>query len=453
MQSRKNKLFVYLLILILSFIFWQICSQLLIFQTLTEQKTHIFTYLLQTRSENCWYYQYVYNFQFPRCEQAKLGQKYLITGTINELSDTKLSQQITLNIQSILPISPKRTWGSIWLNQIRLSCDKINQRLVSWVRRALPFTQGELMLGLVLGADPSFLDSFEHKIKVTGMQHVLVASGFNISLVSMLMFQVLSPLLSSRWLRAIMVTWAVIVYSLILGISAPLTRAVVMAVLSIWARLVVCRQYRALHGLLLAAGGMLAFYPAYLFNISFQLSMMATLGIIWFVPLFSRSNFLSSLMVNNFNELSAFKSDQTNVLTRLSAFFGEALLVTVAAQLLVLPLLLHHFGQLSLLSVIANTLLTWMTPILTVAGFIYLVAMSLLSRFTVLTNMATTLFALGLWWPIKLYLSGIEWLGSYSSALINTPELSDNAVVIWWVLLFIWSTWWTRKKQLQPFRL
>jgi competence protein ComEC len=92
---------------------------------------------------------------------------------------------------------------------------------------------------------------------------------------------------------------------------------------------------------------LLLWQPNFLFDVGFQLSFMATGGILFVKPLLD---------------------DQVEKLGKLGEFGGETVTTTLAAQLGTLPILLSVFGQFGLLSVLVNALVLWTVPVVMILG-------------------------------------------------------------------------------------
>jgi competence protein ComEC len=121
-------------------------------------------------------------------------------------------------------------------------------------------------------------------------------------------------------------------------------RAAIMASLSILAALL-GRKQAGVNTLCLAGTVMLAFNPAVLWDVGFQLSFTATLGLIWF----------GNPLTENFKS-AAGRWLPSACLEKTARIVGDYLLLTLAAQLTTFPLLLYYFHQLPLASLLANPL-------------------------------------------------------------------------------------------------
>jgi len=102
---------------------------------------------------------------------------------------------------------------------------------------------------------------------------------------------------------------------------------------------IIGRQYSSLYGLILAAGGMLLYNPSWLFDVGFELSFGATLGILYLKPLLPKLGIM-----------------------------GDDINTTIASQVATLPIMIGSFGSYGLLSIPANAFILWTIPPLMIIG-------------------------------------------------------------------------------------
>lgn len=159
----------------------------------------------------------------------------------------------------------------------------------------------------------------------------------------------------------------IVIYMLFVGASGAVVRAAVMGALYAWG-VHLGRQSDALNSTLAAGLLMTVWNPHWLWDVGFQLSFLATLGLVLFTdPLQRRfEGLLARLLPPNWTKSAA-------------AFFNEALVVTTAAQITTLPIILHSFRQLSLMTLTTNLLILPVQPavmlwggVATVVGLLWL---------------------------------------------------------------------------------
>ncbi len=196
----------------------------------------------------------------------------------------------------------------------------------------LPEPAAGLGEGLLLGVKQALGDDLEEVFRRSGIIHIVVLSGYNIMIVVAFVMWLL-VWLPLRW-RVIFGLIAIITFAVLVGLGASVVRASIMAALGLLA-LLLDRRSHLLRALCIAGAGMLLFNPLLLVHdVGFQLSFLATLGLIMFAPQFESVMKIGSVL------LSA----------------RQFLIATLATQIAVLPLLLYQMGQLSIVAVVVNVL-------------------------------------------------------------------------------------------------
>ena len=214
------------------------------------------------------------------------------------------------------------------------------------IAQALPQPQAGLLTGILLGDESGISPQLKDDFSRVGASHVIAISGFNMVIVSAIVIRVLSSLFAGKRATVTISAVAVIaVYSLFVGASPSILRAALMSSL-----LVIGSQLRrrtfvpaslAFATLLLSIGD-----PNVLLDIGFQLSFFAVLGLGLFAdPLSQRFAALLDRWLPR--KLAA----------PVHGFLNEPLIVSIAAQVATLPLIILYFGRMSLVALPVNILI------------------------------------------------------------------------------------------------
>ncbi|MFO7169191.1 MAG: ComEC/Rec2 family competence protein [Chloroflexota bacterium] len=219
--------------------------------------------------------------------------------------------------------------------------------------RVLPEPQASLAIGILLGLQSSIPDDVAADFSITGTSHILVISGWNITILCTMLYGVAERLrLSQRsafWVTVV----AIWIYTLFVGASANVIRAAVMGtVVVIGQRLE--RPAHAWTTLFAASWAMTLWNPQTLWDMGFQLSALAT------ASLFAYGKSTDELLL------------RTPLRAGWLDWAREALTATFAAQILALPLILYAFGNLSLVAPLANVILVPVIPYAMLFGAIAL---------------------------------------------------------------------------------
>ncbi len=197
----------------------------------------------------------------------------------------------------------------LFKSQRQLLDQKINQ--------LLPSPQAELLSGILLGQTKNLPGRLKLALRDTSTLHIIVASGQNLSMVAGF-FLSLSGLIKRKNAVALGLI-AAIFYTLLTGVQVPILPAAIMFSLASLAQFSGRERDRA-WVLVITAGLMLLFNPSWITDISFQLSVLATFGVIVVAP----------ILVKLFKAIPIISQD---------------LAVSLAAQVMVTPIMLKIFTK------------------------------------------------------------------------------------------------------------
>lgn len=217
-------------------------------------------------------------------------------------------------------------------NFLKSSAIWVKQKFLEGLGDSLPEPQSGLAGGITVGAKRGLGRELNDAFKKVSLVHIVVLSGYNITVVINAIVKMFSRLRAPRIFGFVGGGFVAIFFALMTGGAASSVRAAVMAIIAIFGR-ATGRVYLASRALGVVALGMVLWNPFILaFDPGFQLSALATLGLIWFTPLFaSRLQWITEKYA-----------------------LREIASSTLGTQLAVLPLLLYQNGQLPIYALPAN---------------------------------------------------------------------------------------------------
>jgi len=285
---------------------------------------------------------------------------------------------------------------------------------VSAINRTIPDPSAGLGVGLLLGVKQALGAELERAFRVTGVIHIVVLSGFNVMIVIAAVMFLLGSVLSLRP-RVIVGLIAITTFALLVGLSATVVRATIMAGLVLIAQLI-GRQYHIVRALCLAGAIMVLVEPHILaFDIGFQLSFMATLGLILIAPQFE------------------------TIMGHVPKSFGvrEFLIATIATQIAVLPLLAYHIGEVSLIAVLVNVLVLPLVPV--AMGLTFVAGMV-----TLFMPMLAPPFALVAHFILLLMIRVVEWCAAVPYAAVTVSVIPWYGIFVMYAFLGIGLYFWMK---------
>lgn len=241
------------------------------------------------------------------------------------------------------------TWFDTHLPGLSSFTLRIRNHVFSKAYEYFPSPSAELLLGMTVGIDNlKRVAVFKEALKNTGTIHVVVVSGFNIALVQNLILRILGSVYKRK--NLVIALLATLFYAFLSGFEPPVIRAWVMGTFAGVGKHL-GRSISAMQLLIVSALILLLFNPSFIVSLSFQLSFLATLGLLMFSDIFKAI-------------FRRFISDKS--------FLFEDLTATFSAQVTVLPLLSYTFGQISLIGFLVNPLILWTVPLATILGGIFI---------------------------------------------------------------------------------
>lgn len=223
-------------------------------------------------------------------------------------------------------------------NALKKIAITIKQKYLEGLMLALPEPQAGLGGGITVGDKRGLGEELAETFRVVGLTHIVVLSGYNIIVVVDALLRALAH--SPQVLRLSVGAFVAFFFAAITGFASASTRAALMAMIAIFGK-ATGRMYLAGRALALVALCMVFFNPYLLvFDPGFQLSVIATAGLIVFAPLIEP------------------------YLSWLSVRFGlrEIAAATLGTQIAVLPLLLYQNSMLSIFALPVNLLVLIAVP-------------------------------------------------------------------------------------------
>jgi competence protein ComEC len=303
----------------------------------------------------------------------------------------------------LVPNLKDKTWLDqklIWqLHEIRV--DSIER----FIGQA-PEPEGHLAASIVLGGEGILPPELKYPMIRTGTIHLAAVSGANLTIILHIAAVVL-PFMFGRWLGLTFGTLAILGFIIITGFEPSIIRAGILGWLFLLAR-ASHRLINPLHSALLVASSMIAVNPTLVSDIGFQLSFASYLGLVIF------ENPIRGWL----NKLSFIKS---------IGFLQDALSATLASQILSLPLIIHYFGRLSIISIPANITIGLIVTIMMVLGMIVL-GMTFLPAVGSWASLALTPFA----WAIREL---VVWFDHVPYASATMPTWTIAMLIAYYILI------------------
>ncbi|MDO8569938.1 MAG: ComEC/Rec2 family competence protein [bacterium] len=288
-------------------------------------------------------------------------------------------------------------------NPIKRALFKIKRSFVGKTKEILAEPYASLLSGLIVSGREAMPKDILEEFRRAGVIHIVVLSGYNITIIAEFMRTVFRSAKFS--------IIGIVLFVIMTGAEATVVRAALL-VLTVFLAKMFRRKFSAPRALLVAAFLMLIQNPKILvFDPSFELSFLATLALIYVVPIVDK--------------YLKWVPEKWGLRTTTAT--------TLATQMTVLPLLVYSIGDFSLVSLPANILILFIIPTTMLMGFvatiIAYVSAVLALPFSYITHL------------LLAWILGVShYLGNLPFASIAIPSLSWWLVVLVYlaIIIFVW---------------
>lgn len=295
---------------------------------------------------------------------------------------------------------------------------KFRESFIKNIEKVLVSPQSDLASGLVLGVRGGFDKETRDNFIKTGTIHIIALSGYNVTIVAENLMKIFGYVFRQN-VSIFFGIFSIILFVLLSGASATAIRAGIMASIALFARLT-GRTYDAGRALIIAGLLMIAYDVRVIFDISFQLSFLATVGVLFITP----------------KVLKWFWFIPQKLGLR------DIISTTVGATIIVLPLLLYSTGILSIVSLPANILILPLIPItmlfIFITGALGFLHPALAMPFGYIAHAL-----------LSYILSIIDFFSNISFASVTIKSFPVVVTIVLYILIF----WWVFKKEIKKANL
>ena len=282
------------------------------------------------------------------------------------------------------------------------------QQLRESIRKNYSPPQSFVLEGTVLGDNGAMSQDLKNKLNTTGLRHIIAVSGTHIVILGAILMSLLLALglwRGQAFYISIVFIW---LYIILTGLPASGIRAGIMGSLFLLGQKL-GRQSMGIRIIVIAGSLILIQNPLLLFyDIGFQLSFLAVMGIIYLDP------FFKNLLLYVYKKIGNTEKAPENLLSIISTTF--------AAQVFTLPIMIYNFGNISLISPITNLLVLPVVSILMIFGF-------LSSILGVVSQFLGWIFSILCWFLLAYFIKIID--------IFSQPWAIKTIENIHWIWLFV----------------
>ena len=331
--------------------------------------------------------------------------------------------------------------GEGFKNPVTLRVERWRDHIRGFLNREADPLTSSIFKALVLGEQGDIPEEIKEYFILTGTAHLLAISGDQFGIVALLSFSLLVWILKrsefflltldvKKWAAGLTIP-CIVLYAFIAGGGISVIRAAIM-VITFFLSILLNRERNLLHTLASAAFFILIFSPPSLFDVSFQLSFLAVLSILYLVP----------RIFQEFKKKGISVLLETSWKKNLLKYITVPLLVTGVAILGTAPFVAFHFNRFSPIGFFTNLfIIPWVGFLivpLSLAASIFSFFFTPFAAFLIYVNGFITLILL----KVLAVFASIP----YASFFISTPTPFE--IILFYLLLF-WVVHLRKGKKIQ----
>jgi competence protein ComEC len=276
----------------------------------------------------------------------------------------------------------------------------------------LPEPEISLLNGLLLGERSGMSEELKNDFSVTGTSHIVAVSGFNVTIIAVIILEFCLLLGFSRSQAFWVSLLAIISFIIMVGAPASAIRAGIMGGL-VMVAMRVGRLSTVLTAIVFAATLMVLANPKIIrFDVGFQLSFLAVVGLVWVYPMLEKY----------FQKIP----DPYKI--------KSMLLVTISAQIMALPILIYNFDRLSIVAPLANILILPFIPFAMGLGF-------LAGVISYVWIVPAKIFGYFTWIILTYQIRTIEYLASLSWASLEIYNFGIELFILYYIIVIAIIIW------------
>ena len=203
---------------------------------------------------------------------------------------------------------------------------------------------------IILGDKTNLLDTVKEEFSNSGLSHLLAISGMHIAIIILISNAILDHIIKNYKIKNILLLLIIIIYATIINLSSSSARAIIMAILHIISKLIY-KKDNFLVNISLASLILLIINPYNLIDSGFQLSFIASLGIVIILP----------------------KIEELEIKNKILKYIYVSLLVSISANILILPIIINTFKKTSLSMFLIQIIITPILYIIEILGLVTIV--------------------------------------------------------------------------------
>lgn len=302
------------------------------------------------------------------------------------------------------------------LSKIELFSNYIKQRIITNINKILPEDTRQLFLGILLGYNDNLSEDIQESFRKSSLSHLLAVSGAHITYIILGLSYLLRKLSITKNTRNLLTTLFLIFFMYITGFTSSVVRASIMGIILLFS-IVFHRKNDIKTSLSLSILLILINNPYKILDVGLLLSYFATIGIICFSKLISKS-----------------KKSESNMYIKVINYLKEMILITIFANIFVIPIIIYNFNTVSLTFILSNLIAGILIGPITIGGLILIFISFINIKFAYVLALPYNLLL-----ELLMQSARLTSLIPLSEIFVSTPN--SILIIIYYLILFLYISY------------
>jgi len=352
------------------------------------------------------------NIELKYADKIKVKGEYIIPETSRNYGGFNYKEYLkTEGIYGIFEAEKIEVLENKDLNFVAIFANNSKQKIITNINKVLPEDTKELFLGILIGYDDNLSEEIEISFRKSSLTHLLAVSGSHIAyIITGLAFSLKLLKMPKKAVNIITIIF-LILFMYIVDFSPSVVRASIMGIILLFST-ILYKENDVLTTISISILLILLENPYKILNIGLLLSYFATIGIICGTKLKSKEKENNTLLKNILNYLK------------------ELILITLYANIFVIPITVYNFNTISLTFVISNLIAGILIGPITIGGFILAIVSLMNLKLAYIIGIPYNLLL-----ELLIYSTKLTSIGPFAEIFVPTPNVI--VVIFYYLILFL----------------
>lgn len=353
-----------------------------------------------------------YNKNLKYGDKIKFSGEYIMPETARNYKGFNYRKYLkTQGIYGILKTNKIEIIKHNNLGKISLFAYKVKHKIIDNIQKILPQDTKDLFLGILIGYDNELDESIKESFKISSLSHLLAVSGAHIACIISGFSIIFKFVKINKKLSNILIILFLIFFMYITDFTSSVVRAVIMGSL-VLLQIILYKKQDIKTSMSFSILLILIFNPYKLLDMGLILSYSATIGIV---------------IVVKIRTLYKYTSKENN---KIVDYLMENILITVSANIIVIPIMMYNFNTVSLSFIVSNLIAGILMEPITLGGMLLIIMSFINLKVAYIISVPYNIL-------LKLLIFTSDFVSKFPFSQIIVPTPNLFFIVLYYILLYI----------------